>query len=129
MSKINPFVLNLLASVRQETMLQIAERGDPDLDITGKQLQLKETMSQAIMIAKSSPKGEVSIVITGKNFPKNASAEMMMQNSKVKVSFWNTDDFNGHLTKTVIFIDAMWSQNFRVFRCSMKLDDSYLIED
>ena len=129
MSKINPFVLNILHSVRQETMLQIAERGDPDLDITQKQLQLKETMTQVILLAKSSPKGEVSIIISGKNFPKNASADMMLKNSKVKVSFFNTDNFEGHLTRTYIFIDAMWSTNFRVFRCSMKLDDSYLIED
>lgn len=129
MSKINPFVINILYNVRQEAMLQLAERGDPDLDITQMQLRLKETMMNAILTAKSSPKGEVSIVICGKNFPKNATASFMLQHSKVRIAFYNTDDYEGHLTKTILFIDPMWSSNFRVFRCSMKLDDSYLTEN
>lgn len=129
MSKINPFAQNVINTLRQETMLQLATYGDPDLDILQKQLDLKDTLDKAVSLMKTSPKGEVSIALLKKHFSKNATALEMLMNSKVKISFYNTDDFSGHLTKSIIFIDPMWSDNFRMFRCSIKLDDSYLKED
>jgi len=129
MNKINPFATNILKMLRQEMMIQLVEKGDPELDILNKQLQLKETIDDVINIAKNSPNGEVSVVFLNPGTTKRMTALELLRHNKIKVTFFNTTQLEGYLTKTIIFVPFDWSNKFRIFRCSLNLTDEYLKED
>jgi hypothetical protein len=130
MNKIDNLALALLIMLRQEVMSQIEEKGDQDLNIFEKELEIKETINAAIRLAKSSLNGDVTIaILKSPGHNKKDTAIDLIKKSRVRISFFNTTDLDGHLTKTIIFIPNNWSTKFRVFQCSINLTDDYLKED
>ncbi len=129
MDKIDEYALAIAQLLKQEIMLQIEEKGEPDLNIYEKEMQLKETMDQAIKIGKISPNGDITIAILRGFSNKKDTAIDLIKKSRARLSFFNTTNLDGQLTKSIIFIPNNWSNKFRVFRCSMSLTDDYLKED
>lgn len=128
-NRINNKALLTVNSVRTQMALQLAEKGDVDLDIGEMQLNMKDTLDKAMKIANSSPDGLITIAFSKKPWGIKLSPQEMMQAMEVGISFFNTNNFGQHLTRTVIVVDKFWSGKFRVLRCSYGLSDDYLKEE
>ena len=84
-------------------------------------------MQEVILLAKRSPKGQIDVVFSHTDLPHKAKAADVIKNSSMIVSVFNTIERDGLMFRTVIVIDATWSDNYKVYQTQYGLDNSHLM--
>lgn len=121
---------NLLRHVALERISQLEEKSD-NLNIVKKQNECLDLIDEVIFHANQAANGLVEIVVTDKQFSKDAPVEKILSNAIYTIGTFNVErpDLKGILMRTIIVIDPLWrSDKLQMFRCSLGLPTSMLTE-
>jgi hypothetical protein len=128
MRKIDPKVQNTLMLIANEHVRQL-EHINPKMSVVRKQQELRQIMAEVILLAKTAPKGQIEIIFAGKDYGKKTRPVQIMDEALQKFVFFNTVERKGVMMRTVIVIDPLWSDNFKVFHCQYGFSDLNLKEN
>jgi len=125
--QINPIVRNTLRLVAHEMQLQL-EENNPDMDIIREQLRIKDSMETIIDIAENSPKGQIEIVFVNAKSSDQNNIVKVLKNSTMKISFFNTENRDSAILRTVIVSKLMFSkkENIKVYTSMYNASDNDL---
>lgn len=102
------------------------EKQNSGMNILRKQLDLRERMSEVILLARTSPKGQIDVVFASKDYPKKTRPEVITDESRLRFSFFNTVERKGLMMRTVIVINPLWGDNIIAFQCQYGYTDLHL---
>lgn len=125
--KLNSFGENLLRLAFVERLRQLEKKED-NPNIIKKQLELDQIADELVMTINHCPKGLIEIVFTDKKFSSDTHVSRILLNSMAKVSSFNITDPEQEsiLFRTVIVIDPMWSDKFKIYQSEYGLPDGML---